>query len=161
MFIIPFERRSKVASKAGKGFSVSAVSKSVLVVAGFFGLVGLSVFYHSLLYGYTMPGWAVPMMLLSVVPFGYRSRVAISHDRTALYTQAALFGVKLKECVYNSAMFTDFHMEATHAIDNQYYFVVNGDGKRVSVYYCKLNAKRIPKLSLCLGGMLGLKVQSA
>lgn len=161
MFIIPFERRSKVGCKAGKGFSVSAVSKSLLVVAGFFGLVGLSVFYHSLLYGYTMPGWALPMMLLSVMPFGYRVRVALSNDRTVLYTQVALFGVKLKECVYNSVMFTDFHMVATHAIDNQYYFVISGDSQRVSVYYCKLRPKHIPKLSLCLGGMLGLKVQSA
>ena len=154
MLVLPFERKKKSKTTA-IGFSLSFFGISVLFVAGTLAVLCLSVVYHSLLYSYTMPLWAVPITIIFSSLLTCRVRIALSLDRKILYRQISIFGVVLKEYKFKSEAFSEMSFKPTEAIANQYYLVVNGSEQGVSVYYCKLKEKRLSSLQLIFSGMLG------
>ena len=160
MLLLTYIRSDSENTNKAHGFSIGAASKSVLFLFGFFEFVGISITYHSLLYGYTMPSWAIPLIVLSMLPFGLRVRVALSEDSTVLYRQLALFGIILKEAVISSSEFTDLEVLPTNSIDKQFYLVLQSKELKESVHYCHINPKRIPALKKRLNLMLGLVRES-
>ena len=150
MFILPFTTKSAV------GFSICPIAKSLLTLSGIISLLSASSIYHSTLYGYSVPDWALPISILCILPFGIRTRVALSNDKKTLKRQIGLFGIKVYEWVYKDVSFNKFNCIRTDAIDNQYYFLVQGEEKYVSVHYCKINAKKVSAMDKKLNLMLGL-----
>ncbi|EPR7484128.1 TPA: hypothetical protein ACGSTL_001425 [Vibrio parahaemolyticus] len=156
MFVLPFQKLDVERDRPAYGFSVSALPKSVLWLSGFFGVVALSSTYHSLLYGYTMPDWSIPVTVMSVLPFGYRIRVALSNDKTTLYRQNALFGLKIKEKVWESSSFDRLVIKATEVVEKQFYIIVSGTESDVSVHICRMRPKKLLSIHHRLRCMLGL-----
>lgn len=155
MLVLPFQTISKTESQSITGFSVSGMPKSILFVFGFLGFVALSSAYHSNLYGHTMANWVFPMILLAVIPFGYRIRVGLSLDKKILLRQYALFGIVIREKVTLSEGFKGFYLVPTGAVDKQFYWVVGCEENDISLHYCKLKAKEVPILEHRLSCMLG------
>ncbi|MDF4421690.1 hypothetical protein [Vibrio parahaemolyticus] len=156
MFVLPFQKLDMEREKPAYGFSVSGTPKPILWLSGFFGVVALSSTYHSLLYGYTMPNWSIPVVVMSILTFGYRVRVALSNDKTTLYRQTALFGMKIKEKVWESSSFESLVIKATEAVEQQFYIIVSGAESEVSVHYCKMKPKKVSAIHQKLRCMLGL-----
>ena len=154
MLVLPFIKFQKKQPFA-TGFSISALSKLILALSGILVAIGLSSVYHSMLYGYTMPIWAVPLAFIAFIPFGFRIRVALSADKKVLYRQNVLFGVLLREKKYYDEGFHSFRCVPTNIIDKQFYLVAKG-AQDVSVHYCKMQKSRSNKVQSLLAGMLGV-----
>ncbi|HBC3404956.1 TPA: hypothetical protein KDY05_002232 [Vibrio parahaemolyticus] len=155
MLVLPFH--TQINGQKVFGFSVSAVSKAFLCLSGFLGFVCLSSAYHSMLYGYTMPNWAIPIFMLSVIPFGYRKHIGLNTEKTHLLIQSRVFGLKLGDKKQQvSAPFEEFNLVETGALDKQYYFVISNDHLNESVFYCKVNDKKKNEIATKISCLLGL-----
>ena len=155
MLVLPFQTIRKTEFQSIIGFSVSGMPKSILFVFGFLGFVALSSAYHSNLYGYTMANWVLPMILLAVLPFGYRIRVGLSLDKKILLRQYALFGIVFREKITLSEGFKGFSFVPTGAVEKQFYWVVGCEENDISLHYCKLKPKEVSMLEHRLSCMLG------
>ncbi len=156
MLVLPFQAVSKTGPQCITGFSVSGLPKSILFLSGVLGFICLSSAYHSNLYGYTMANWTLPVIVLSVLPFGFRIRVGLSLDKKSLYRQFTMFGVVIRERVTTSIGFEAFSLVPTRAVDNQFYWVIQGSEQRISFHYCKLKPKDVSSLEHRLSCMLGI-----
>ncbi|EGQ7975602.1 hypothetical protein I7Z51_004584 [Vibrio parahaemolyticus] len=156
MLILPFH--TKINDKEIFGFSASVASKAFLVLSAFLGFVCLSSAYHSLLYGYSMPNWAIPIFLLSIIPFGYREHIGIDTGKIHLVSQTRIFGLKITENLQVSRFpFTEFKLVDTGAVDHQFYFVIRNLELNKSVFYCKLNPSKKNEIETKVACFLGLK----
>lgn len=158
MLVLPFKKIDKERGAPAFGFSLCGFPKPVLWLSGFLGIIALSSTYHSLLYGYTMPSWSIPLAILSVFPFGYRIKVALSNDKTILYRQSSLFGMKVVENVWQSSCFDKLVIKATEAVEHQFYIIVTGMESDVSVHFCKMKRKNLLATQHKLMCMLGLQI---
>ncbi|POC39295.1 hypothetical protein [Vibrio vulnificus] len=155
MLVLPFH--TKVNGKEVFGFSVSSASKAFLFASGFLGFVCLSSAYHSVLYGYTMPNWAIPVFILATLPFGWRKHIGLTVDKTHLVNQNRLFGIKLsdKQQIVAAPLKT-FRLVETNALEKQYYFVVSNHQLNESVFYCRVKSKKKNDIEAKIGCLLGL-----
>ena len=156
MLILPHQETRRD-SEVVNGFSIAALSKPALFMAGLMGGVAVSTIYHSALFSYSAPDWSWPMLISSLVPFGLRVRLLLSNDKMKAIKQWSLYGLKLKEVVYEDAKFNFFAIRATACVDNQYYWVLAGVEKNVSLHISKIKKAKVLPIAVKASCLLGLK----
>ena len=121
----------------------------------FLNFIGVSIVYHSALYGYSAPTWGWPLIIIPLSIVGLRIRLSLAQDRKSSFRELTFLGIRLKKRTFHSIYFKGFDIRCTNIVKGQYYYVLNCEDGDTAIHYSKLSANKVANLEHLFAILLG------